>query len=76
MVNVCATDVAGFQSELPSCDALIVHEPPPVMCASVRVKVQLPLAENATASWDEAVAVKLKSASRNLLSGRASNAIC
>ena len=61
---------------LPSCDAVIVHEPPRVMCTCVLAKVQLPLTEKLTARFDEAVALTLKSASPNFLFGKASNVIC
>src|SRR6267378_2496952 len=79
MSKVLATAGAGFQFALPSCDAVIVHWPAPVMWTSVPVTEQLPLAENATgriARLDEAVALTLKSASRNVLFGKASNVIC
>ena len=47
----------------PSCDAVIVHDPSPVMCTVVPETVHRPLAANDTSKPESDVALTLKSGS-------------
>ena len=60
---------------LPPCEAVTVHEPPPLMCTVVPESEQFPFAANDTASPDDDVAATEKSGSRYVLPASGPNAI-
>jgi hypothetical protein len=70
MVNDWGTLAAALKFALPLCEAVMRHEPAPVMCTvpgAGLVTVQLPLAAKPTGNPDEVVALTPKSASPKVL---------
>ena len=61
IANVRATDVAGFQTPSPACEAVIVHVPRPVTWTVLPVTVHSPAAANDTGRAELAVALTSKS---------------
>ena len=60
IANVRATE-AGFQTPSPACEAVIVHDPRPVICTVVPETVHWPAAANTTGRAESDVALTLKS---------------
>jgi hypothetical protein len=75
IANVCATFEAALKFAFPCWDAVIVHEPAPVMCTLAPETVQFPVGANDTGNVDEAVALTPKSESPYVFPGSAANAI-
>ncbi len=61
--NVWDTGTAGLKTASPPCEAVIVHDPNPVMCTVVPEIVHWPLAVNDTGRPEPDVALTLKSGS-------------
>ena len=59
----------------PGCDAVIVHEPAPVMVTVVALIVQFPLALKLTVKLDDAVALTVNGGSLTLLFASGLNVI-
>ena len=75
MLKLWGTSGAALKFALPGCDAVMVHEPAPVICTVLPPIVQLPVAVKLTLSPEEAVALTLKSGSPNVLFAKAPNVI-
>src|SRR4051794_2316953 len=75
MWNWRVTGCAGLKRALPSCDAVIVHQPTPVRCTVLPLTAQGPDALSVTRNLDVADAFTLKSRSPTRLSASVPNTI-
>src|SRR5436305_8133238 len=67
MENDCGTSAAAVKLVSPACEAVIVHEPAPVIWTVAPLTLQLPLAPKLTVKLELAVALTVKSASPKVL---------
>src|SRR4029077_17775231 len=73
--NDCGTSNAGLKLALPACEAVMVHNPAPLMWINELVTPQFPLAAKVTARLEVAVAPTAKSGSPKFLLPNAANVI-